>query len=271
MTWILNLNRYMGETLEPNNNVTPQEVTSEVSASCLDYNLKGDERRIAILYRTVEQLQQKVHKLENEKILDETQLPQEILEANGLLPNKPTKLKRGRGYRPLLASEIQEAKKHSPFAAAQARWMGISLATFKKYAKLYGIYEPKPNEKGKRNMHDPQRGKYPLSKILAGEFKDNPAVTDWMVKDKVIRSGTFPPKCNICDYDKRRPGDNKICLLLDHKDGDKTNFKLENLQLLCLNCTYECGRGYIRRGNHMFDPDWIQGAQIDEIDKQNRW
>jgi len=40
---------------------------------------------------------------------------------------------------------------------------------------------------------------------------------------------------------------------------------------LCLNCTFEGGRGYIRRGNHMFDPDWMQGADTDEIDEKNRW
>jgi hypothetical protein len=256
----------MAETLEQSSN-TPLSGSSEVSAS-LDYETKGDERHLAILYRTVEDLQKKVHNLENKKILDETQLPPEILAQNGLLPPKPTKLKRGRGYRPLLKSEIEEAKKHSPFAAAQARWLGVHHNTYKKYAKLYGIYEPKPNEKGKRNMFDPSRGKYPISEILEGK---HPTVSDWMVKDKLIRSGTFPPKCNICGYDKRRIVDHKICLLVDHKDGDRTNFKLENLQLLCLNCTFECGRGYIRRGNHMFDPDWIQGAQLDEIDKRNRW
>lgn len=259
------MNRYMAETLDQNN--------ASPSGSCeapksLDYSTQGDDRHIAILYRTVEQLQQKVNELETKKILDETQLPPELLEQNGLLPHQPKKLKRGRGFRPLLMSEIEDAKKQSPFAAAQARWLGVHISTYKKYARLYGIYEPKPNEKGKRNMFDPQRGKYPLTEILEGK---HPNVSDWMVKDKLIRSGTFPPKCNMCGYDKRRIVDHKICLLVDHKDGDKTNFKLDNLQLLCLNCTFECGRGYIRRGNHMFDPDWMQGAQTDEIDKQNRW
>jgi hypothetical protein len=256
----------MAETPDQNNS-TPPSGSVEVPAS-LDYETKGDERHIAILYKTVEELQQKVHDLEYKKVIDETQVPQEILEQNGLLPHKPTKLKRGRGYRPLLKSEIEEAKKHSPFAAAQARWLGVHPNTYKKYSLLYGIYEPKPNEKGKRNMFDPSRGKYPLTEILEGK---HPGVSDWIVKDKLIRSGTFPAKCNICGYDKRRIVDHKICLLVDHKDGDRTNFKLENLQLLCLNCTFECGRGYIRRGNHMFDPDWIQGAQLDEIDKRNRW
>lgn len=256
--------------MEKMSDQNPNPSTSSLGeiSSSLDYTTRGDERLLAVLYKELEQLKSEVSDLKTKKVIEETQLPPELLEQNGLLSPKPTKLKRGKGYRPLLKSEIEEAKKHSPFAAAQARWLGVHIVTFKKYAKLYGIYEPKPNEKGKRNMFDPNRGKYPLTEILEGK---HPNVSDWMVKDKLIRSGTFPPRCNICGYDKRRIVDNKICLLLDHKDGDRTNFKLENLQLLCLNCTFECGRGYIRRGNHLFDPDWIQGAETDEIDKRNRW
>lgn len=253
----------MHEIPATNPNSGSYEVTSSLS-----YETKGDERLLAVMYRELQDVKEKLHEFETKKILDETQLPPEILEQNGLLPNKPVKFKRGRGYRPILQSEIEEAKKQSPFAAGQARWLGVHVCTFRKYAKMYGIYEPKPNEKGKRNLFDPSRGKYPLTEILEGK---HPTVSDWMVKDKLIRSGKFPPQCNICGYDKRRIVDRKICLLLDHKDGDKTNFKLENLQLLCLNCTFECGRGYIRRGNHMFDPDWIQGADIDEVDDKSRW
>lgn len=256
----------MDETLVPKSDNAVS--ASNALSSSLNYSTTGDERHLAILYRTVEELQQKVHDLEHKKVIEETQLPPEILAQNGLLPQKPMKLKRGKGYRPLLKSEIEEAKKHSVFAAGQARWLGVHENTYKKYAKMYGIYDPKPNEKGKRNIFDPNRGKYPLNDILEGKF---PNVSDWVAKDKLIRSGVFPPRCNICGYDKRRIVDHKIALLLDHKDGDRHNFKLENLQLLCLNCTFECGRGYIRRGNHMFDPDWIQGAETDEIDKQNRW
>jgi ribosomal protein L44E len=221
-----------------------------------------------VLCHTVSELQEKVHKLETEKILNETQLPREILEENGLLPCKPKKLKRGRGSRPLLKSEILEAKKQSPFGAVQARWLGVHVTTYRKYAKMYGLYDPHRNEKGKRNLFDPNRGKYPLKDILEGKF---PTVSDWMVKDKLIRSGTLKAECSICGYNKRRITDKKICLLLDHKDGDKTNFKIDNLQLLCFNCTFECGRGYIRTGKHIFDADWIQDAQTCQIDKLSRW
>jgi ribosomal protein L44E len=254
--------------LETPENLNPQSGSlNEVSAS-LNFDTKGDERLLTVMYRELQEVKKKLHEVETQKVLNETQLPPEVLEENGLLPEPPKHFKRGKGYRPIMKSEIEEVQKQTPFAAAQARLLGCHFSTYKKYCKMYGIWNPKPNEKGKRNMFDPSRGKYPLTEILEGK---HPHVSDWMVKDKLIRSGTFPPKCNICGYDKRRIVDKKICLLLDHMDGDQTNFKRENLQLLCLNCTYECGRGYIRRGKHLFDPDWMQGAEKDEIDERNRW
>lgn len=250
-------------------NVTGSETFSHTNIShSLDYNIKDDERHFSVLYKKVEELSKKINDIETKKIIDESHIPPELLESNGLLPQLPIRFKRGKGYRPVLKSEVEEAKKQSVFTAQQAKWLGISQQTYKKYAKMYGLYEPRPNEKGKRNLFDPNRGKYPLKDILSGKFID---VSDWVVKDKLIRSHTLPPKCNMCGYSRRRIVDNKICLLLDHKDGDMKNFKLENLQLLCLNCTFEAGRGYIRRGKHSFDVDWIQGARKDEIDDKTRW
>jgi len=239
----------------------------------LTYNATGENRHLAVLRKEMDEMKQELHTLKTEQIIKESQFPTEVLESSGILPIKPRKLKRGRGYRPILRSEIEEAKAHTPFAAAQARYLGIAQCTFRKYAEQYGLYEPRPNAKGKRNLFDPERGKYPISKIITGEFNGNPAISNWMVRDKLIRAKLVPPKCNICGYDKRRITDRKIYILLDHKDGDMNNWKLDNLQLLCGNCTFECGRGYIRRGNHMFamDPDMMEGARSDDIDDQARW
>ena len=232
-----------------------------ITPSNLTYETRGDDRLVSVLYRKVEAMEQEIYNLKTKKIIDETQLPPEILEGNGLLPRRPKKLKRGTGYRPILQNEIEEAKTHGMSASAQARWMGVSLSTYKKYAMMYGIYEPKPNVKGKKRYFDPARGKYSLVKILTGEYNGNPAISDWMVKKKLILGGTVLPKCNICGYDKQRIVDSRICLLLDHIDGDPSNYKGDNLQLLCFNCTFECGRGYIRRGKRAFDPDWMQGRE----------
>lgn len=228
----------------------------------LGYEVKGDERLISVLVNELNGLKQKVHELETKKILDDTQLPREVLEENNMLPRKPHRLKRGRGYRPILKSEIEEAKKHSVNEASAARWLGVRKETYKKYAVLYGIYDPKPNIKGMRGIFDPYRGRYPLNEILEGKHPD---VSIWTVKDKLIRSGIKKLECENCGFNHRRVGDNKVCLLLNHMDGDTRNHKLDNLKLLCLNCTFLAGRGYIRRSKFSLDPEWIQDAYRTEM------
>ena len=86
------------------------------SGSLSEVNLHkatGNERLMGVLYRKIEDLAQEVHELKTQKILDETKMPPELLEQAGMLPPDPTKLDRGRGFRPLLRSEIEEAIKAS--------------------------------------------------------------------------------------------------------------------------------------------------------------
>lgn len=230
--------------------------TSSLEAPSLAYDVKGDERVLAVILRKQEEMERELHDLKVKKILDETHLPSEMLEDNGLLPLPPLKTSRGAGYRPLLRSEIEEAKKHSIFCSQQAKFLKVHITTYKKYAKALGLWEPMPKAKGKKHPQNPDGGKYPLNRILTGDFNGHPSVTDWMVKRKVLRAGTFPLKCAVCEYDKKRLGGTFPILLLDHIDGDRKNFKLDNLRLLCWNCTVECGRGYLKRGFRTFDPDW---------------
>ena len=75
------------------------------SGSLSDINLHtatGDERLMGVLYKKIEDLAKEVHELKTQKIIDETQIPPEILAQNGMLPPNPMPLKRGRGFRPLL-------------------------------------------------------------------------------------------------------------------------------------------------------------------------
>jgi hypothetical protein len=234
----------------------------------LDYTTTGLERNVAVLTKELAEIRVKMHEYETKKVIDESGLPLEILEQNGLLPSPPPKLKRGRGYRQILRTEIQEANDKSVNAAGAARYLNCNEKTYKKYAKMYGLYFPKPNVKGKRNLYDPERGKYPLSEILAGK---HPNVSPFKIKDKLIRSGKKAPVCEQCGYSERRITDNKVPLLLNFLDDNPKNHVLENMKLYCFNCTFMCGRGYIRNGKQVFDPDHLQGAENDEIDEQSRY
>jgi hypothetical protein len=163
---------------------------------------------------------------------------------------------RGRGFRPLLRSEIEAAIKVSPFCSDQAKYLGVAVSTYRKYAKPLGLWTPQPHHKGcKKTPWGAEKGKYPLSRILKGEFNGNKLVSDWMVKKKVLKAGATEA-CTICGYNKKHLINGRVPLLLDHMNGDRYDFKAENIRLLCWNCTVECGRGYLRRGIRFFDPDW---------------
>src|ERR1035437_4484692 len=236
--------------------ITPN--TASVPANL--HTATGDDRLIAVLYKKVEELGKDVHDLKTKKIIDETQMPPELLEQVGMLPPEPNKLRRGRGARPLLRSEIEDAIKHSPFCSDQSRYLGVGILTYRKYATPLGLYNPQPHHKGAKKPWGPEKGRHPLSKILLGEFNGNPSITDWKVKRKMLRDG-WPEECAVCGYNKKHMSNGRVPLLLDHMDGDRNNFKRENLRFLCWNDMIECGRGYLRRGMCFFDPDWGVNAK----------
>lgn len=179
--------------------------------------------------------------------------------ADKILFKRRNRKKRGENH--LLESDILEAQKVTFSASEAAHKLGVSNPTYKKYCLMYGIYKTRrPSEKRTAQCpHDPNRGKYPLSKILNNECVGFPI---HRLKDKLIRAGLKKPECEQCGFKERRITDGKLPLLLNFDDGDKNNHKLENLQVYCYNCTFVSGRGYIKRGTVGFnmDPDIMQGA-----------
>lgn len=174
----------------------------------------------------------------------------------------PRRGKRGKGARPLLESEIREARAKSQSAKETARRLGVTYDTYKKYAKMYGCHDICKVQLRRKvqNPINPSKGKFPLYKILDGQFPNFPI---HRLKDKLIRSGTKKAECEQCGFHERRITDGKIPLLLWFEDGDKRNHKLENLKIVCYNCMFLSGRGYIRRGtiHYSMDPDVMQGAK----------
>ena len=230
-----------------------------------DINLhtaKGDERLIGVLIKEMQELKAKVHELETKKILDETAIPPEILSAHGMLPDPPNTVERGRAWRPLLRSEIEEALKVSPFCSDQAKHLKVSIATYRKYAKQHGLWNPQPHHKGCRKAPwSPEKGKYPLSKILLGEFNGLSKLPEWVVRNKLLKAQTFPEECAHCGYKERHIISKRVPLLIDHLNGDALDWKLENIRFLCWNCTIQVGRGYMAGRIKRFDPNFLQDAK----------
>ncbi len=220
-----------------------------------------EDKVLDVVVRELNEMKQKVANIENNKILEELKLPEEDLRAMGVIKDDLPRIRKGRGSRPLLESEILEAQQHANSAAGCARYLGIGYNCYKKWAKTYGLFKTNPCGKGDRKHYwSPNKGKYPLNQILEGKFPDYPI---YRLKDMVIRSGTKAAKCENCGFSERRITDEKMPLLISFKDGNEKNHVLENIEILCYNCMFLMGRGYIRRGKVEFnfvDPDRIQGS-----------
>jgi hypothetical protein len=222
---------------------------------------QDNARVIHTLIKSVEDLKKVVTKIQNDKVLETLQLSEEVLEAAGVIQEPPHRLKRGKGWRPLMETEIKEAQEKCDNAAACARYLGVNYKTYKRWAVKYGLFKVNPWAKGsKKSYWEPNKGKYPLNQIIEGKFPDYPI---YRLKDLLIRSGIKKAECENCGFSERRITDEKMPLILNFEDGNEKNHVLLNLKLFCYNCTFTCGKGYIRRGKVAFnfnDPDRIQGS-----------
>jgi hypothetical protein len=154
-------------------------------------------------------------------------------------PYEPSsrRLKRGVGARPLLESEIKEAQRNSRSAAEAARNLGVCFNTYKKYAKLYGIFDNLLNPRGigivkGGTIKGESRS---LDAILNNEHPNYPA---WKLKQRLISHGYMEEKCANCGFNEKRILDFRVPLVLDFMDGDRKNYSFDNLRFLCFNCSY---------------------------------
>ncbi len=218
-----------------------------------------EEKNISHIKNELQDLKELVRKLQIQQLSKDLQLPVDVIENSNEIP-VIRRTKRGKGSIPILESEIREAQSKTQTAADAARYLKIHYFTYKKYAKLYGVWKTNVHYKREGIILNPEKGRYPLSKLIAGEFPNYPV---YRLKDKLIQGEIKKPECEQCGYKERRITDNKIPLILNFEDGNHKNHKLDNIKLLCYNCTFCSGKGYIRRGRkyHEFDdPDRVQGA-----------
>lgn len=168
--------------------------------------------------------------------------------------------RRGYGARPLLEHEIRAAQSMADSAKHAARILGVCYNTYKKWARRYGAHDFfNRSGKGLEKPHaNPKKGKYPLDDILAGMYPDYP--TD-RFKKKLFDSGYKAEACENpgCGFCEGRITDGKKPLLVDYIDGNEKNKSLENIRILCYNCTFLIGRGFLTRGkNLVHNPEKLQ-------------
>jgi len=156
--------------------------------------------------------------------------------------------KRGHNkHRKFLQSEIEAAQSISKSAMEAATILGLAYPTYVKWAKIYGIHRVAAEftsvcANGVPRWKNPWKSKKPLDKILRNEILD---IQPAHLKEKLIRAGLRERKCENCGFCEGRATDGVVPLILDFLDSNRKNFSIENLRLLCYNCTHNVGKGNI--------------------------
>ena len=138
--------------------------------------------------------------------------------------------------KPLSKEQISAAQAKTKSNMAAARYLHVSYQHYKRYAKLYKLFEGHKNQSGKgipKFLRGPKKMPHMLEiiegRIAASSFDPN------KLKYALIEQGYLLEECAMCAFKERRVLDYKMPLLLHFQDNNSNNYSLDNVQLLCYN------------------------------------
>jgi len=144
--------------------------------------------------------------------------------------------------KPLLKSDIERAMAMTKSNRAAARYLHVSYIHYKKYAKNYTdedgilLFDKHKNQSGKGiSKFLSNKGKEPaLMDVIEGRVPID-SYTPEKLKNRLIQESYLQECCSKCGFAERRVLDYKVPLILNFKDGNKKNWTLDNLELMCYN------------------------------------
>jgi hypothetical protein len=151
--------------------------------------------------------------------------------------------------KPLKREDILRAMRFTKSNRAAARYLGCSYQHYKPYAKIFKIDETDHNSLTLFDAHKnqsgkgipkflPNRRKEPNVKRLFEEGTGYESFTPNKIKTRGIIEGYLKDECYKCGFHERRVTDYKTPTLLNFKDGNKSNYLIDNLEILCYNCYF---------------------------------
>ena len=172
----------------------------------------------------------------------------------------------GRHRLDLELSQIKNAIEKTRSYMEAARYLNVSYNTFKMYCKQYGIWiHGGINPDGKGIPKISRRKRKSFKQVTQGKYNGRKDINITRYKEYIIAELLKEEKCENCGFEERRITDEKVPLLIAFDDGDKTNYKLENLTFLCYNCTFLLQGNIIgRTKEYLYDN--YSGEIIDRID-----
>ena len=129
---------------------------------------------------------------------------------------------------------IEDSQSVTKSNAAAARWLSVHYLTYRKYAKMYGLFDGHLNKEGVGIKKGYGKYRKPLDELLSLDRKVK--LTKKYLKKRLVEDGWTEEACNSCGYNEIVLGKDKVALRLDYIDGDVINNNLINIRLLCPNC-----------------------------------
>ena len=146
--------------------------------------------------------------------------------------------------KPLTKEQILAAMGVTKSNRSAARYLNCSYVHYKKWAKFYeatepgfaNLFEQHLNQAGKGiPKWIGNHGKTPPLKDLINGIIPMTNFSPTKVKKRLFEEGYLNEECSMCGFSERRVSDYKIPLLLNFKDKNPKNYRLDNLEVLCYN------------------------------------
>lgn len=143
---------------------------------------------------------------------------------------------RGPTVPPLTKGEIEHAQKHTNSNMAAARFLNVSYERYKRYAKIYGLFDSHMNREGYGTPkgYAARPSSIKLKDIFANKY---PTYNMVRLKNRMIAQNLVLEECELCGFKEKRITDSKTPLVLTFRNGQR-DFTQSNLQLLCYNCIF---------------------------------
>jgi 5-methylcytosine-specific restriction endonuclease McrA len=159
---------------------------------------------------------------------------------------------------------------------AAARYLGMDYRTLRKHAKGVFMDDGTPILDANKNYSGkgiPKFGNRKGTRLDIEDLKNGNVCLESTplstIKFKLIESGYLKEECNHCGFHERRVVDYKVPLILHFKDGNKYNWELENLEMLCYNCFYLMkGELFTQREIQIIETEPKNTKALEKIDEE---
>lgn len=142
---------------------------------------------------------------------------------------------------------IRGAMKHTRSNKEAAAWLKVQYKTYRKYAKSYidektgrslfdlHISTGKGIPKARKNKTNPRSLELGYQ-LIPGQYCTPDRIEQLTLR--LMKDGRLGHCCSECGFNQKRPIDMKMPLMLNFKNGDRTDWREENLNWLCYNCAF---------------------------------